>query len=302
MPFPHHSHHSERHTIFLFPPTPQRARFEPFFWPFLLEEWRGLGLPFWPEPVPPPSPRASMAAACSPSPAQHFPWRRCLLRPSLLAYFLKQSGQSKVPCCSAASRCLLFRTADSERPPCASASASRISAARRVPSRCQTRVPSMPRSAALTSSVERKPRERAATCAAVRSALLELRMCSTVARCADEHLPPSRDRSSDRTGDHRALPSAAPAAAPATAPAQNSSAPPDHARARSRTAPVRHSLQEPPTGCCPPRSWPSRSLRHSEKRHSRAEKACASLPSSSSTQRASSRSGVVEPLAKASSK
>mmetsp|Transcript_45794 Transcript_45794/g.144011 ORF Transcript_45794/g.144011 Transcript_45794/m.144011 type:complete len:288 (+) Transcript_45794:191-1054(+) len=98
------------------------------------------------------------------------------------------------------------------------------------------------------------------------------------------------------------LPSAAPAAAPATAPAQNSSAPPDHARARSRTAPVRHSPQEPPTGCCPPRCWPSRSLRHSEKRHSRAEKACASLPSRSSTQRASSRSGVVQPLAKASSK
>ena len=76
LPFPHHSHHSERHTIFLFPPTPQRARFEPFFWPFLLEEGRGLGLPFWPEPVPPPSPRASMAAACSPSSLQHLPWRK----------------------------------------------------------------------------------------------------------------------------------------------------------------------------------------------------------------------------------
>ena len=25
LPFPHHSHHSERHTIFLFPPTPQSA-------------------------------------------------------------------------------------------------------------------------------------------------------------------------------------------------------------------------------------------------------------------------------------
>ena len=130
-------------------------------------------------------PEGLHGAACSPSSAQHFPWRRCLVRPSLLAYFLKQSGQSKVPCCSAASRCLFFRAADSERPPCASASASRFSAARRVPSR----MPSMPRSAASTSSVERKPRERAATCVAVRSALLSLRMLLTMARLALEVVP-----------------------------------------------------------------------------------------------------------------
>ena len=102
----HHSHSDRTGTPFslsFLEPTPQRARFEPFFWPFLLEEGRGLGLPFWPEPVPPPSPRASMAAACSPSSLQHLPWRRCLLRPSLLAYFLQQSGHSKGPCCEAAS-------------------------------------------------------------------------------------------------------------------------------------------------------------------------------------------------------
>ena len=48
-----------------FPPlhsSAQGARFEPFFWPFLLEVLYGplrLGLPLWPEPVPPPSPSSS---------------------------------------------------------------------------------------------------------------------------------------------------------------------------------------------------------------------------------------------------